>query len=84
MGANVKNESKASFINCQIENNQELEKSQFFEVSNQSTLQVIETTFQKCSNNAIEISTSSFLNISRCTFSSFKQRLMNFRKIQKV
>jgi hypothetical protein len=68
------------FLNSKIENNQELAQSQFLEVSNQSNLQAIETHFQQCSNNAIEDSNSSFLNISHCTFSLFKQKLLNFQK----
>jgi hypothetical protein len=79
----VKNESKAVFIKCKIENNQELEKSQFLEVSNQSNFQAIETNFQQCSNSAIEVSNSSLLNISHCTFSLFKQRLVNSQKDSK-
>jgi hypothetical protein len=47
--AKKKNESKTFFINCKIENNKELEKSNMLEVSNKATLQTIETHFQKCS-----------------------------------
>jgi hypothetical protein len=72
----MKNESKVFFVNCNIQNEQVIDDSQFLNVSNSSHAQAIETNFSNCHNHGIETSTSSFLNISHCTFSGFNKRLL--------
>jgi hypothetical protein len=77
--ANVQNESKLFFLNCSIQNTQVIQNSQFLEIINKSRVQAVDCNFQKCCNDAINVSTSSFLNISHCSFSQFDRRLMNFQ-----
>jgi hypothetical protein len=57
-GANVKNGSKAFFVNCTIQNEQNRDDSQFLNISNASHVQAIETNFVKCINDGIGSSTS--------------------------
>jgi hypothetical protein len=76
-GITIDNESKTFFLNCQLKNENEIDNSQFIKISQKSTFQVIESTFQKCSANAIVATSGSFLDISKCSFSEFKQRLMD-------
>jgi hypothetical protein len=57
----IQNESKAFFLNCSVKNTQNVAKSQFLNISNQSHVQISDCNFERCSENGIEVSTNSFL-----------------------
>jgi hypothetical protein len=71
----VKNASKVFFFNCTVQNNIKITNSLFLEALYTSYIQAIDTDFQQCTNDGIQISDVSFLNISHCSFSKFDQSL---------
>jgi hypothetical protein len=80
IAAKIQNESKAFFLNCSVKNTQNIPNSQFLNISNQSHVQILDCTFEKCSENGIEVSTNSFINISHCNFGQFEKCLGKFTK----
>lgn len=66
---------KHSLQIVKIDNQHEVESSQFLLISNSSFIQAIDSNFNGCQDHGILATSQSFINILHCTFSQFKRNL---------